>query len=159
VPLLTRDLVALEQHAQQLELAREAVPVVGVRIGKAVSWTVAGVLLFTALGQVGSAEQIKEAREDGRNDKAYDRDDDGDVDRHDELKARRVARALTLASIVPIGLGVFSTIVYRQRLRKIRGLSQQLIEVNDRRRSLIQRLGYEVGVSAGQASLGVKLSF
>jgi hypothetical protein len=159
VRALTGELLALEGQAAALEAQRKGIRVRGMRIGKIISWTVTTLMLTSAFGSFGTAEQIKEAIKDGRDDKAYDSDGDKDVDKDDEQRARRIARALAISSLVPIGLGVWTSIVYRQRLNKQRDLSYQLEDVSLRRRSLLQRMGAELGVSQQHASLQVRLVF
>lgn len=117
VHTLAAQLVALEQQARQLELARADIRQLGYRIGKYISWTAFGVLATNALSYFARAEATKEALDDGRTDKAYDIDGDGDVDKADERRARRVSRSLMIGSLLPLGLGVWTTVLGRQRAR------------------------------------------
>jgi hypothetical protein len=156
---LTRQLLELEARTAELEQTRAKIRVRGVRIGKIISWTVTALMLTSAFSSFGSAEQIKEAIKDGRDDKIYDKDGDKDVDKDDEQKARRAARALAISSLIPIGLGVWTSIVHRQRLNQQRSLGYQLEDVAVRRRSLLQQMGAAVGVSQQHASLQLSLTF
>ena len=156
---LTEQLVALERQAQQLEQARADIRHRGMRIGKYISWAAFGVLASQSLTFLSRAELTKEAREDGRSDKAYDVDGDGDVDVHDERRARRIARGLLLGSLVPLGLGVYTTVMGRMRARRDRQLAAELDDVRGRRRRLIDRLAYDLGVSGTHAAVSLRLTF
>jgi len=155
----TRQLVELEARARQLEDERGRIRTRGLRVGKYISWAAFGVLAFGALAAAGSAAGVDEAIEDGRTDKAYDTDGDGDVDRDDERHSRRIARGMMISSVIPLGLGVFTTVLGRMRARHIRTLDAQLTDIRDRRRSVIDRLGYDLGVTRTQASLRLHVSF
>lgn len=156
---LTVQLLALEQRAQQLELERSRVRITGPRIGKIVSWSVTALLLSSALSAWGRAESIKEALDDGRDDKAYDSDGDGDVDKHDEKRSRRAARTLLGVSVIPIGLGVFSTLLERNRRRQQRTFGDALEDIAVKRRALLTQLGAQVGLAPGHATLRLQLKF
>lgn len=156
---LTRELLYLEERTRELQIERSQVRTTGVRVGRAISWGAAGFLLTAALLASGSAEQAKEAYEEGKTDDAYDTNDDGVVDGDDERHSRRVARGLLAASIVPIGLGIFTSILYRRRIRRLRELGAEIDQLGERRRLAVQRLGFELGVSPGQAALDLKLRF
>jgi hypothetical protein len=155
----TRQLVSLEQRAQALEVERSGVRTVGYRVGKYISWTAFGVLAGSAFGQWGSAEGIKEAIKDGRNDPVYDRDGDKDTDRDDEQRARRAARGLILGSLVPLGVGIFTTIMLRKRERRIRAINADLDDITRARRTVLERLAADASVSGSQARLDLRLSF
>jgi hypothetical protein len=159
IQALTREVIGLEQRARAIEAERAAIRQTGFRIGKYISWAVFGVLASTALSQWGRAESVSEAIDDGRTDKAYDVDGDGDVDHDDEQRARRIARGLLISSLVPLGLGVYTTVIGRMRGRAVNRLSRDLDDLRDKRRSVIDRLGVEVGVSGSQAALKLRLTF
>lgn len=156
---LTRQLLELEARTVALEENRAKIRVRGVRIGKIISWTVTALMLTSAFSSFGSAEQIKEAIKDGRDDEIYDSDGDKDVDKDDEQRARRIARGLAISSLIPIGFGVWTSIMHRQRLNQQRDLGYQLEDVALRRRSVLQRMGAELGVSQQHASLQLRLTF
>jgi hypothetical protein len=159
VRALTAQLLELEAKTVQLEQARAAIRVKGMRIGKIVSWSVTALMLVSAFSSYAQAEGIKDALKDGRDDKAYDADGDKDVDKDDEQRARRTSRALAITSLIPIGLGVWTSLVYRRRTTQQRDLTYQLEDVSLRRRSLLQRMAADLGVSQQHASLQLRLAF
>lgn len=156
---LGEQLLELERRAQQIELERSRIRLLGPRIGKIVSWIASAVFLSSAVSAWGRAESVKEALDDGRDDKAYDTDRDGDVDKDDEERSRRVARALVGTSLVPIGLGVFSTLLERKRRRAQRALGYELEDIATKRRALLTQLGVQLGVAPGHAALRLHLAF
>lgn len=157
----TRQLVSLEQRAQAIEIERAGVRTLGYRIGKYISWTAFGVLVFAAMLNSGSAASIDdELDDDGAcTDLTWDEDGDGDVDRDDEKQARRRARAYVISSLIPLGLGLFTTIMVRKREKRIRTLNADLDDVTRARRSVLERLSADVAVSGTHAKLGLRLSF
>lgn len=155
----TRQLIMLESRAQEIELERSRVRTLGLRIGKGISWGVFGMLALNAFGYFATAESVAEAIDDGRTDKAYDVDGDKDVDRDDEQRARRVSRALIITSLIPLGLGVFTTVLERKRRRKIATLNAELDDITRQRRNVLGRLSQEVSVSGTHATLGLRLAF
>ncbi len=155
----TAQLLEIERRTQQVEQERERIRFIGVRIGKYLSWTATALFLSSALNAYGRAEAVKKALKDGRDDEFYDTDRDDDVDKQDERHSRRIARALLFSSVVPIGLGVFSTMLERKRRKQHRMLSYQLEDFATQRRALISRLGAQLGVAPGHASLQLRLAF
>jgi hypothetical protein len=156
---ITQQLLALEQQTQQLEEARGRIRLRGVRIGKIVSWTATALFLFSAFSAWGRAQSIDDAIKDGRDDKAYDSNGDGDVNHKDEHHSRRIARSLAITSLVPIGLGVFSTILERRRRAEQRAFDYQIDDNAARRRALLTRLGGALAVAPGHAALQLRLTF
>jgi hypothetical protein len=156
---LTAQLLALEQRTQQLELERSHIRITGPRIGKIVSWVGTALILSSAFSAWGRAETVKEALDDGRDDKAYDTDGDGDVDKQDEKRSRRVARTLLGVSLLPIGAGVFSTLLERKRRREQRALGYALEDIAVKRRALLTQLGVQLNVAPGHAALRLQLAF
>ena len=155
----TRQLLMLESRAQEIELERSRVRTLGLRIGKGISWGMFGMLALNAFGFFATAGEVEEAIDDGRTDKAYDVDGDKDVDRDDEQRARRISRALIITSLIPLGLGIFTTVLERKRRRKIASLNAELDDITRQRRSVLSRLSQDVSVSGTQATLGMRLTF
>lgn len=154
----TQKLLELEARAKQLEQERSKVRFIGLRVGKYVSWTAFGVLLGGALSAWGNANLVQEALDDKRTDKAYDTDGDGDVDRADKRHSQRIARALIGVSIVPLGTGIFSTVLDRMRQRKVRQIDAELTDLRDRRRGFLDRLGVDLGLTRREASLRLRVA-
>jgi hypothetical protein len=155
----TRQLVELERRAQQIEFERAAIPLIGVRIGKYISWTAFALMATQAFGSWARAQSVDEALDEMRSDPAYDVDGDDDVDRDDERRARRVGRGLAISSLVPLGLGIFSTVLERRRRHKVQTLSSDLDDIRNQRRSVLSRLAQDVNISGTQASLELRLRF
>jgi hypothetical protein len=156
---LGAQLLALEQNTQLLELERSRIRLKGPRIGKIVSWVATALVLSSALSAWAQAEAVDEAIKDGRDDEAYDTNSDGEVDQDDEQRSRRVARALLGASVLPIGAGVFATLLEVRRRKQQRALGFQLEDLGARRRALLKLLNVQLGAAPGHADLRLRLAF
>lgn len=157
--VLTKELLALEQQTLQLETRRAAVRTTGYRVGKIVSWSASAVFLLTAFSWYGQAQGIEKAIKDGRDDEAYDVNGNDKVTKHDEDVARTVARTMAITSLIPIGLGVFTTIFELRREREKRRLSNEIDDLSVRRRTLLRRLDGQVSASQVHASLSLRMRF
>jgi hypothetical protein len=156
---LGAQLLELEQNAQQLELERSRIRLKGPRIGKIVSWVASALFLSSAFSAWGRAEGVDEALKDGRDDEAYDTNGDGEVDQDDEQRSRRMSRALLGASVLPIGAGVFATMLEVRRRKQHRTLGYQLEDLGARRRALLKLLNVQLGAAPGHADLRLRLAF
>lgn len=159
VEALTQKLIALEARTLELEMQRDAIRTRGPRIGKIVSWTMAALFLGSAFSWFGRAQAVDEALKDGRTDKAYDVNGNGKVTQHDEDVARRVARTFAVTSLIPIGLGVFSTLLEVRRNREKHRLTHEIEDIARERRNVLRQLEPQVSAGKGHASLALKLSF
>lgn len=156
---LTRQLLELERETQALELKRAGIKTLGYRIGKIACWSVGAVMLFSAFGWYGTAQSVEKALKDGRDDEAYDVNGNDKVTKHDEDVARIVARTLAITSLIPIGLGVFTTLVETRREREKRMLTHSIDDLADKRRGLLRRLDAQLSASHTHASLQLHVSF
>lgn len=159
VPELTRQLLDLELRTRQLEQDRDRIRVKGPRIGKIVTWTAASFMLLSAVGAWGQAEMVKKAIEKDWTGDAYDTNGNDKVTKADENRQRAIARGWVIGSLIPIGLGTWLTILHRKRLKQIKTHNFQLEDLAVKRRSLLNRLGAEVGVAPTLASVQLKLAF
>jgi hypothetical protein len=157
--MLGAQLLELEQNTQQLELERSRIRLKGPRIGKIVSWVATALFLSSAFSAWGRAEGVEKALKDGRDDEAYDTNGDGEVDHDDEQRSRRVARTLLGVSVLPIGAGVFATILEVRRRKQQRALGFQLEDLGARRRALLKLLDVQLGAAPGHADLRLRLAF
>jgi hypothetical protein len=157
--VLTKQLLAIEQQSQELEAKRVGVRTLGYRIGKIVSWSASALFLLTAFSWYGSAESVQQALKDGRDDKAYDVNGNHKVTKHDEDVARVVARTLAVTSLIPIGLGVFTTLMGMRREREKRDYSNALEDLAGKRRSLLRRLDAQLSASQSHAALQLRMTF
>jgi hypothetical protein len=156
---LTTQLLELERRAKEIEEQRARIRTTGLQIGKIVSWVTTAVLLSSATSAWGRAEAIEKALKDGRDDEAYDSDGDGEVDKHDEKRSRRAARTLLGVSLVPIGTGLFTTLLGHKRNSEKRKLGYELEDLASKRRGLLTQLGVQLGIAPGHADLRLRLSF
>lgn len=152
---LTQQILALEEQSLALEAKRAKIRTLGYRIGKIVCWSVSAISLFSAFGWYTTANGVEKALKDGRDDEAYDVNGNDKVTKHDEDVARTVARTLAITSLIPIGLGVFTTLMHRRREKERRDLTHDLEDIADKRRGLVRRLSLEL--SAGPANAGLSL--
>jgi hypothetical protein len=102
---------------------------------------------------------VERALEDGRDDEAYDVNGNDKVTKHDEDVARVVARTLAITSLIPIGLGVFTTLVETRREREKKMLTHSIDDLADKRRGLLRRLDAQLSASHTHAALTLRASF
>ena len=69
------------------------------------------------------------------------------------------ARALLISSLVPIGLGIFCTLLESSRRTQKRTLEYQLEDIASHRRALITRLSTQLAAAPGHAELQMQLRF
>ncbi|HEX6243866.1 MAG TPA: hypothetical protein VFZ61_23285 [Polyangiales bacterium] len=156
---LTQQILALEEQSLALEAQRAKVRTLGYRIGKIVCWSVSAIFLFTAFGWYGTANSVEKALKDGRDDEAYDVNGNDKVTKHDEDVARTVARTLAITSLIPIGLGVFTTLMHRRREKERRDLTHDIEDLANKRRGLVRRLSLELSASPANAGLTLGARF
>lgn len=156
---LTQELLRLEEQTLRLEAARDAVRTTGYRVGKIVCWSVSALVLLNAFSWWGQAQAVEEALKEGRDDEAYDVNGNDKVTKHDEDVARTVARTLAITSLIPIGLGVFTTMFELRRVREKRRLTDQIEDLALRRRTLLRRLSGQLSASQVHAALELQLRF
>jgi hypothetical protein len=156
---LTQQILALEEQGLALEARREKVRTLGYRIGKIVCWSVSAIMLFSAFGWYGTANSVEKALRDGRDDEAYDVNGNDKVTKHDEDVARTVARTLAITSLIPIGLGVFTTLMHRRREKERRDLTHDIEDIANKRRGLVRRLSLELSASPANAGLTLGARF
>jgi hypothetical protein len=156
---LTKQLLQLEQQSLELEAKRAGVRTLGYRIGKIVCWSASALFLFSAFGWYGTAQSVEKALNDGRDDEAYDVNGNHKVTKHDEDVARTAARTLAVVSVIPIGLGVFTTMMGMRREREKQEYSNQLEDLATKRRSLLRRLDTQLSAGPGHAALQLHLTF
>jgi hypothetical protein len=156
---LTKQLLEIEQQTVQLETKRARVRTLGFRIGKIVSWSASALFLFSAFGWYGTAQSVEKALKDGRDDEAYDVNGNDKVTKHDEDVARTVARTLAITSLIPIGLGVFTTLMGLRREREKAELTNAIEDLSTRRRSLLRRLDTQLSASPSHAAVQLRLTF
>lgn len=131
----------------------------GLVIAKRITWTAGALMMLSALGSFASAEQIKDALKREKAQSVYDPLTDKDYDDDDETRQRRIGRAMFITGLIPIGLAVWTTVLHAKRTKQQRLLGYQLEDVAQKRRSVLQRLGAEVGVAPSLASVRLKLAF
>lgn len=156
---LTKQLLEIEQKTLQLETQRARVRTLGYRIGKIVSWSASALFLFSAFGWYGTAQSVQKALKDGRDDEAYDVNGNDKVTKHDEDVARIVARTLAITSLIPIGMGVFTTLMGIRREREKANLTDAIEDLSTKRRSLLRRLDTQLSASQNHAALQLRLQF
>ena len=137
---LTQQILALEEQSLALEARRAKIRTLGYRIGKIACWSVSAIFLFSAFGWYGTANGVEKALKEGRDDEAYDVNGNDKVTKHDEEVARTVARTLAITSLIPIGLGVLTTLMHRRREKERRDLGHDLEDIANKRRGLVRRL-------------------
>lgn len=156
---LTKQLLAVEEATLVLEQKRAGIRTLGYRIGKIVCWSASAIFLFSAFGWYGTAQGVEKALKDGRDDEAYDVNGNDKVTKHDEDVARTVARTLAITSLIPIGLGVFTTLMERRRERDKRDLAHQIEDLASKRRGLLRRLDAQLSASQTHATLTLGARF
>ena len=82
-----------------------------------------------------------------------------DADRDEEQRARRIARGLTLGALIPMGVGVFTTILLRHRMVEKRRLDREITELERTRRDVVERLRAIVELDAQHAAVGLNVTF
>lgn len=156
---LSVDLRSVERLVQDVEVQRSKIRFSGPELGRCISYTVMGAMWLGAIVAASTAGGIEDGLRNGDIDSDLDdTDGDGDVDQDDVKHTRRVGRVLAATSILPLGLGIFSSVLYHLRLNESRRLGQKLEQLSQRRRSLIDQLGATLDVGASHASLQIRMA-
>jgi hypothetical protein len=154
----TLRLLELEQYQMELEGKRNAIKTLGLQIGGMASLSVAGMLAYFSLVSWVTAEGIESERGKADPDeKLYDVDEDGDVDRADENHERDLARGLIIGAAIPAAAGIVTTVFLRMRKRARSKLTRQIEKLTPVRRAILEQMRSELTVSGTQA--GVDLHF
>jgi hypothetical protein len=153
----------LDLRIAQLKQAQKQHGIAGPIVMTATGYSFTVVLGALALVNLAIARDIENGHcgddEPYDNDSACDFNGDGNVDKHDENDARRLARIFGGVSLIGAGLGITGTVFLVRRLTKRRESAPELRDLGVRRGQLLQQLRYGGGFTNSAFQLSVSGRF